>query len=397
MLAKRRAMDARGEREIPLIVLSGECHTDPRDHLRHMLVLDALRKEESAIGVAYEFEHNRAEQEYVLSGRTLTDAAKAAIAAANDRGALSVRTSYRPMPWRMGLHSRATLFRYLQRSGLPLKFNDCARPYEYKLDFNDPATAQSVEEYYAANDMLPAQELHVSDVEGIGVRNVHMLKHAEAFVHRHGLRILFQQCGDTHVLGGCNGKVMKDSLAYLLKKRDYIAVVALTNEERGRDYNIQADGSPLLTEGEVSFRPSISGVDAVYNATSLKKPNIDWRLDTWSLIKKMIKAHDDTGDTQCINEAAKRRYGDVTKPLACKPSYLENRRAEAFYANSLLSALGRDQDRMSVKTFRRWQLQNTFENEALFARCEHEAWWETPKFPSPPRPVLKDAPTTLSR
>lgn len=275
-LRRREALDSMGHEDTPLTILSGENHSYSLHHMFHIAFLKRLSEVDNSIGVLYEFEHDRITREYKEQGFEITPKSIAALKKADANGYLSLRTSYRSAVG-AGHYSRDTLFHYLKQSGLPVCFNDASRPvgfygegHAFYLDYADPTTRRSVEQ--SCYDTI--QPRRAVDPEGMHARNQHMADKLNEFAEQFKARFLYQQCGQSHILGTeCyptsfledprNVYPETHSLSHKLRQRDlpFLAIWHMQGEISSNQLTHRTE----LSADEVVLMPRLLTFRAVYN------------------------------------------------------------------------------------------------------------------------------------
>ncbi len=336
IMDKRAALDRAGLSHMPLVVLAGESHHITTHHLHHLAVLQQLKGREPALGVAYEFEHNRTAQEFVMSGRPLPPANAAKLATANDNGGLSLRTSYRPILYGCALHTRPLLFRFIQKSGLAFCFNDVARPHQFTedgtplmiLDINDKSTARSI--INAGYDATPG--IDARSLKGVDIRNDHMVRHAIAFAQKHKLRILFQQCGMSHVAGSVQRATGHGTPP---EEDNHL-------EEFSLSRLFKNPGMPILT---------IWPTDRMFTAEKI--------IEHTTLADDEVIVSRDIAYLSAV-------YDSILSPDEDEEFFLTSREDEASFVNRVLTHMGMPEHTMTVEEFHHWRAQSEREKEAVF-------------------------------
>lgn len=228
ILDRRRALDADGQYDTPLVVILGEAHDNPAHHAHHMLVLDGLKDWQRAerfpgtapLILCHELEHTSLKQAFGhITGVKPTAESGALLTAADPLGKMNAKTYLGFFALFQSDFSKATLLRTTQDSGILNFFTDCDKD-EGRLSTSDPETAQAI----AANGCDTKTPIDAISEEGVRIRNDHMARKALHHARDCRARIVFQQCGNAHVVGlddlhtGTEIYKAKDSLSAAFKK-----------------------------------------------------------------------------------------------------------------------------------------------------------------------------------
>jgi hypothetical protein len=213
-LTRRAALDRKGKRDVPLVVLAGENHEFVAHTLHHILFTEMVKRRES-VGVCIEQPHNLLEQKYRDICGIKPDELTSAWLKANDHtGVLSIKTMLGFLGYEESNHSKATWLHFFLKHQIPARFNDAARNiFGSDLDMDDPAVQKITGQNTGRIDAKLAK--------GMYVRNRHMSQSIVPFFKDCGARIIIQQCGNAHVSGLARGCfIWEESIARILKHKD---------------------------------------------------------------------------------------------------------------------------------------------------------------------------------
>lgn len=199
ILARRAWLDAHGQADKPLVVLAGENHANPAHSIHHLLVWDRICKARKDSLYLMELPHNQVFYSALL-------------------------------PQDTAMHSQFILAYALLQRNAPVFFSDAVLwqgvdgPY---LNMHDPSTADSLK---ACAKQVFA-DISALGPEGMHARNHHMARMAEELAATHHAGIVFQQCGNAHVIGDVSQQLFyPTSLAAQCKERG-LPVLALPVRE----------------------------------------------------------------------------------------------------------------------------------------------------------------------
>lgn len=212
-IAAREDMDRAGRRDAPLVLLAGEVHDRPANIAQHMFILDGLLRHEKNVGVALERPYNDLERRLrtwaheaarALDMDLTEEGASFArdVQLADKDGMLALKAAFAGFATPFAYHANATFTRFLMQRELPVRFVDIAREGKNKTDLTDPAAQVAIE---ACLGPQPNATI-------IAARNMHMAALGGWFAHRRGLRILFHQCGNGHIVNSADIPGVKVSM-----------------------------------------------------------------------------------------------------------------------------------------------------------------------------------------
>lgn len=226
ILKRRAAMDRKGERDAPLVVLAGEDHTVPAYRLLFLKMLDALHSREDIL-VCQEIETRLVHDVYADHIKARVEIIPE-LSARDHRGALSLKSHMSCIELHGGHHTQHILNNAILRNDIPVMFNDAAfrtqGAHEY-IDDKDPDTRASMQ---ACLNGRTLPRLHLNTQASMHLRNHHMVTQALQSFSKHSPRIMIQQCGARHIGGDYDFCSPVQSLGALWAKNG-TATTALIN------------------------------------------------------------------------------------------------------------------------------------------------------------------------
>jgi hypothetical protein len=215
-LARRAEMDKAGKSDQPLIVLKGEHHHTPWDHLHHFFFLQELLQREERVACCFEAPHNVLATQFTLHEKRVSTEEQAFRFRELERtGILSLKSSLGFVATFDADHTRSILRYFMLRQRVSARFTDVSFVMRGTkilkiLDEEDSSTTDSIR---ACFNKLSGENINAILPDGMRVRNHHMAKLAVDFAKVTHARIVIQQCGNLHVLGSNDGNLAKNSLS----------------------------------------------------------------------------------------------------------------------------------------------------------------------------------------
>jgi len=263
ILQERYRLDREGRADEPLVVVVGEQHDFSAHHLHHMLLLKTLQHsgEKTVCGL-----ENR--DSIVTNSLKNTcgydeddEILRASYSEANKDGDMGLMYAYVSAEPTLAPYAQKVFQRNLIDSDMPVRFTDAALIYkstekgthteEHRLDKNDPATAQSIQECWVEQE----KEFSPFEADGFWIRNHHAARLIEEFAEEQQARIVVQFSGNAHVLGKNDGLdpvylPAEESLSACVKERG-LPVLALILSNRDFHQGHMPDNHRLDREREV--------------------------------------------------------------------------------------------------------------------------------------------------
>lgn len=274
ILARRRALDARGENDKPLVVLSGEIHSMPAHYVHHMMVLKQLKTAEPSLALACEYEHNHlCETFHRQTGQRASAELAENMRAQDNKGALTVKAR---LAWSRNLwadHSHATFSHFLLQQKIPVFFTD-ASVEGGSLNAADPSTAESMHACFGK----AAGYLHPCSRHGQKIRNHHMAGRIVHYAAERQPRIIVQQCGIAHIAGDAADKwPASESLSSGIKAAGFPVLAEFL---LSADFHKQSiPGDHELGEQEIIFVEGLSQKEAMYDEYARRPASRPYAVD----------------------------------------------------------------------------------------------------------------------
>lgn len=225
ILQRRQQIDAAGEPNRCLYVVAGELHDRPAHSMHHAGVVHALNLRTDGVACAMEQSHDVLMKAFArAAGGAITPGLAAMAKDDYAIGAMSLRTVAGKEPSRMAPVSNLVFNRLLADNRIPTVMTDAVglpgfeKPENYErdvtrmsassmhyggdLDARDPSTYAS----HLACGVDPVRGADIIQPDGMNVRNHHMATAARTFAERSGTKIVFQICGNAHVMGNAHPK-----------------------------------------------------------------------------------------------------------------------------------------------------------------------------------------------
>lgn len=238
----------------PLVILSGEDHTHPTDIMCHIGGISHLLKMQLEQShdpnrdflVAHEREFNLSYGIAKDLGLNVPDGLKYKSDELDPDNklilvfcALNITSLFSP-------YSSSLFFKFIGQHSIPLIFNDAARYEIGKETFlcpDAPCFKHALETYNKENKAISLGDqnnINAAASTGIAIRNMVMVEKALQRAKETQTRIIFQQCGNVHVLGSKhhNSKV-EHSLSFLYREagaRVLPVVCRPAEEERFKEF-----------------------------------------------------------------------------------------------------------------------------------------------------------------
>lgn len=233
ILARRRELDANGQRDKPLVVLAGESHVESATALHHLLLLKKLRPTEPSTIFTYEFAHD--------FDRGVANELKIDTSKFNpeekSRWLLSIYLDFFSVTF--ARYAKKVLFNYVLQKDIPFRATDTSMR-NHHLNGADPSTRDSLNacspRWHSWLRTIFADRSGPSALEdkGLHARNHHIVKSSLAFGEETGARIIVQHCGYAHITG-VNLHPYEQSLTALFNKSGHQVFTIYDNENADHD------------------------------------------------------------------------------------------------------------------------------------------------------------------
>lgn len=197
ILARREALDREGREDAPLVVLAGEKHGVSAHIVYHMLILRRLLESGQKIAVGLERPYDFLPFMFFQTEKRRKDQSVAAEILRRDlSGEVALKTDLLCFNVRHAVHAGAAFTRFLLDRRIPSALLDVAET-DSAIDVRDPFAAASLKRCFG----FVAEGIRCRSLDGICVRNDHMMRKARIFARETGARILFQRGGAGHAAG----------------------------------------------------------------------------------------------------------------------------------------------------------------------------------------------------
>jgi hypothetical protein len=202
ILDKRAELDRNGRQATPLFVNLGEYHDVPAHKLHHIAVIDGVRKAGEKIAVTMETEQDISLQQFFWGQppKLLPGIEYKTPDYSDGRLALKIQGNFISHSAQQAV---SALFHYLILQDIPVHMSDCSRLHISGMNFNalnfyHKPTRESALKYVSDLNNL----YNMQSRTGMNIRNHHMAAQSIDFAHQTGARIVFQECGQGHTIGG---------------------------------------------------------------------------------------------------------------------------------------------------------------------------------------------------
>ena len=263
ILKERYRLDREGREDEPLVVVVGEQHDFSAHYLHHMLLLKTLQQsgEKTVCGLENRDSIITNSLKHAYGYDEDDEILRASYTEANQDGDMGLMYVYASGEPTLAPYAQKVFQRNLIDSGMPVRFTDAALVYkstekgthseEQRLDKDDPATAQSMQECWVQRD----KEFSPYEADGFWIRNHHAARLIEEFAEEQQARIVVQISGNAHVLGKNDGLDPvylpgTESLSACVKERG-LPVLALVLSNRDFHQGHIPDNHRLDQEREI--------------------------------------------------------------------------------------------------------------------------------------------------
>lgn len=273
ILDRRAEMDAAGDYDVPLVVVSGEVHEMPAYHLQHMVILAELAKRESRSMVLNESPYNALLNAFTAESWQVPDDAQKEVMV--ERGiedtSLPLKADLAFMFSQYAPFGTKLYHNVILKLGLSHGFNDCA--YEELSDTLDMNDARTRDAFRIIANVDPKKghlsgHFAISGQRrfGMEIRNMHMAKMGVNLATRHSPRIIYQRVGNDHVIGSAAEKLrFENSLIDIYKNKYGLPVVALYAVDEYDPDTVLTMAQSNLGEHELYAFDDLPMLSAIYH------------------------------------------------------------------------------------------------------------------------------------
>lgn len=225
IIARREALDCEGRQDQTLYVAAGEEHDINSHLLHHMVVLHKLKNQFTSVAVGSEYSwYNQMKIWMYLNEGKLPDNYVRDLCLKNKPG--NPTSLHAVIGFGDASESLQRFYRFLVESDIPAVLTDAVifRDIDDQRNFlhfdtTDPNTAKSIKNHMGLKRFFSKVTFH--SIDGVNIRNHHMMERSLEYINEHRPRVFYQQCGLAHVAGFSQLKsVYTNSLVGLAKKND---------------------------------------------------------------------------------------------------------------------------------------------------------------------------------